>query len=134
MEKQVMLRDGQMETTRVEKVDWSKELQIFYQADINKPALRGAYEAIGSPVNGAQEYRRKGIIENIVDQLRVSGDGTSSGTIEATLTQDNPLFFSRKFLALSYQNGLLKTYRVRGVQKLVLFDTLRYSATVTVLP
>ncbi|UOQ54034.1 hypothetical protein [Hymenobacter cellulosivorans] len=138
VEKQVMLRDGQVETTRVEKVDWSKELQIFYQADINKPALRGAYEAQNAPVGDtvtiAKTYRRKAGVENIVEQLRVEQNDTKKGRIEAVLTQDNPLFFSRKVLALQYQNGLLKTYRVQGVQKLILFDTLRYSATVTVLP
>ncbi|PJJ52795.1 hypothetical protein [Hymenobacter chitinivorans] len=138
VEKRVTLRDGQVETTRVEKVDWSKELQIFYQADINKPALRGAYEAVAAPagdtVTTAKLYRRKAGIENIVDQLRIEETDTQGGSIEATLTQDNPLFFSRKVLALNYQNGLLKSYRVRGVQKLVMFDTLRYSATVTVLP
>ncbi|TGE21232.1 hypothetical protein E5K00_13120 [Hymenobacter aquaticus] len=134
VEKQVTLRDGQVETTRVEKVDWSKELQIFYQADINKPALRGAYEAqVGGAAGGAQVYRRKAGIENIVDQLRVSGAGTEEGTVEAVLTQDNPLFFSRKTLTISYRNGLLNTYKVQGVQKLVMFDTLRYSATVRVL-
>lgn len=138
VEKQVMLRDGQVETTQVEQVDWAKELQIFYQADINKPALRGAYEAVETPVGDTvtivQVYRRKPGIENAVDQLRVGKNDTQSGLIEATLTQDNPLFFSRKVLALQYQNGLLKSYRVQGVQKLIMFDTLRYSATVTVLP
>ncbi|MCB2406382.1 hypothetical protein [Hymenobacter lucidus] len=137
VEKQVALRDGKMETTRVEKVDWSKELQIFYQADINKPALRGAYDSLAAPTGDTiaigKVYRRKVGIENIVDQLRVTQNDTKDGTIEAVLTQDNPLFFSRKTLTLQYQNGLLSSYEVRGVQKLVMFDTLRYSATVRVL-
>ncbi|MCB2378616.1 hypothetical protein LGH70_13530 [Hymenobacter sp. BT635] len=137
VEKQVALRNGTVETTRVEQVDWSKELQIFYQADINKPALRGAYEAqspqAGDTINLVKVYRRKAGIENIVDQLRVEENDTQSGAIEAVLTQDNPLFFSRKTLTLNYQHGLLNSYKVEGVQKLVMFDTLRYSATVRVL-
>lgn len=131
VEKQVALRDGNTETTRVENVDWSKELQIFYQADINKPALRGAYEA--QPDGAGQVYRRKAGIENIVDQLQVTNTDPQNGTIEAVLTQDNPLFFSRKTLVLQYSGGLLRSYKVQGVQKLILFDTLRYSATVRVL-
>jgi hypothetical protein len=138
VEKRVTLRDGKAETTRVQQVNWSKELQIFYQADINKPALRGTYEVVnskpvGDTVNVVRVYRRKAGAENIVDQLRVEDTDTRGGTIEATLTQDNPLFFSRKVLTLQYQNGLLAAYRVQGVQKLVLFDTLRYSAAVRLL-
>ncbi|TGE14270.1 hypothetical protein [Hymenobacter elongatus] len=137
VEKQVTMRDGQVETTRVVQVDWSKELQIFYQADINKPALRGTYEAQAglTDASGAplQVYRRRAGVDNIVDRLQATGGSAPNGIIEAVLTQDNPLFFSRKTLLLNYRNGLLTTYQVRGVQKLVLFDTIRYSATVRVL-
>jgi hypothetical protein len=138
VEKQVSLRDGRVETTRVGQVDWGKELQIFYQADINKPALRGTYEVLGGSaaadtVDMVRQYRRKPGAENSVDQLQVRETGTRAGTIEAILTQDNPLFFSRKVLTLHYQNGQLSAYKVQGVQKLVLFDTLRYSAAVRVL-
>ncbi|RZK21134.1 MAG: hypothetical protein EOO56_11740, partial [Hymenobacter sp.] len=41
--KQVSLRGKAPETVRVPQVKWADELQIFYQADINKAALRGAY-------------------------------------------------------------------------------------------
>ena len=41
--KQVSLRGGAIETVRVPAVKWADELQIFFQADINKAALRGAY-------------------------------------------------------------------------------------------
>jgi hypothetical protein len=137
VEKQVTLRDGQVETTRVEKIDWTKELQIFYQADINKPALRGAYETqdarAGDTIDAVKTYRRKPGVENSVEQLRVTQTDTRGGSVEAVLTQDNPLFFSRKVLQLHYQRGLLTSYQVQGVQKLVLFDTLRYSANVRVL-
>ena len=41
--KQVSLRDEKPENVRVASVKWADELQIFFQADINKAALRGAY-------------------------------------------------------------------------------------------
>jgi hypothetical protein len=46
--------------------------------------------------------------------------------IQATLRQDNALFFGQKNLHLTLNNGQLHTYGVSGTQKLVLFDTLRY--------
>ncbi len=41
--KEVSLRGSAPESVRVPQVKWADELQIFYQADINKAALRGAY-------------------------------------------------------------------------------------------
>jgi Asp-tRNA(Asn)/Glu-tRNA(Gln) amidotransferase A subunit family amidase len=139
VEKRVMLRGGQLETTRVPNVDWEKELQIFYQTDINKPALRDAYQ-IDSVVQDdgrlRRTYLRKPETENQVERLTVVSAPTAPAAaqeITATLTQDNPLFFSRKRLALHTVNGRLLHYEVQGVQKLVLFDTLRYSAAGRVL-
>jgi hypothetical protein len=138
VEKRVMLRGGQIETTRVLEVDWSKELQIFYQADINKPALRGAYR-IDSVANDSvlrRTYTRKPDIDNSVERITVVSAITAPAVaqeITATLTQDNPLFFSQKRVVLHTASGRLTDYEVKGVQKLVLFDTLRYSAAARVL-
>ncbi|SHI40519.1 hypothetical protein SAMN02745146_0782 [Hymenobacter daecheongensis DSM 21074] len=136
VEKKVQLRGGPPETTRVPHANWSKELQIFYQADINKAALRGAYTTMPptrTPAGVRQVYVRKPGIASAVEQLAVLSDGPDVREVAATLTQDNPLFFSRKKLVLSYQSGTLSSYRVEGIQKLVLFDTLRYAAAVRVL-
>jgi hypothetical protein len=139
VEKRVMLRGGQTETTRVPEVEWDKELQIFYQTDINKPALRGAYQ-IDSVVQEdgrlRRTYWRKPDVESTVERLTVISSPTAPAAaqeITATLTQDNPLFFSQKRVALHAANGRLLDYQVTGVQKLVLFDTLRYSAAARVV-
>jgi hypothetical protein len=136
VEKQVQLRTGALETTRVPGVDWSKELQIFYQADINKSALRGAYTALppaSTPAGTRQVYVRKPGVQNPVEELAVVSRGAVVQEVTATLAQDNPLFFSQKKLVLSCPSGQLRSYRVQGIQKLVLFDTLRYSAAARVL-
>ncbi|GGF02115.1 hypothetical protein [Hymenobacter cavernae] len=134
--KQVQLRTGQQETAKVPHTDWRKELQLFYQADINKSALRGAY-TIEPPVQVAgglqrQTYRRKPDVENAVERLTVLSDPQGVREVTATLSQNNALFFSRKDLLLRAAQGLLNNYQVNGVQKLILFDTLRYSAAVRV--
>jgi len=136
VEKLVQLRDGHKETARVARTDWNKELQLFYQADINKAALRGAY-AIEPPVaatDGLQQqtYRRKPGIENAVESLTVLSSPQGVREVRATLSQNNALFFSHKDLLLRTNGGLLSTYQVNGVQKLILFDTLRYSAVMRV--
>lgn len=57
VEKQVSLRGGAPETVRVPAVKWADELQIFYQADINKAALRGAYAVDSASLPGGAVRR-----------------------------------------------------------------------------
>jgi hypothetical protein len=139
VEKQVQLRNGRQETTRVTKTDWAKELQIFYQADINKPALRGLYAADAAPKlqNGVvrETYALQPGNDAPVKRLTVEAAQESGVTqqLTATVQQDNPLFYSEKKLLLAVRNGQLTEYEVRGVQKLVFFDTVRYSVRTRVV-
>ncbi len=130
VEKQVSLRNGATETVRVPQVKWADELQIFYQADINKAALRGAYAVDSASLPGGalrHTYRlRPGYDNAPVLRLDVTSAAGQPQQIQATLRQDNALFFGQKDLRLSLQNGQLHQYSASGVQKLVLFDTLRY--------
>ena len=143
VEKQVQLRDGRTETTRVSNVDWAKELQIFYQADINKPALRGAYAASGAaPYSNAagkaqETYVLKPDMEATVKSLQVDLlGGALTDQVEeiaAVVRQDNALFYSEKKLRLRCRQGQITDYEATGVQKLVLFDSVRYVMRVRVL-
>lgn len=135
--KQVSLRGGPLETTAVPAVKWADELQIFFQADINKAALRGAYAVDSTLVAGdtGQRYqytRRAGYKNAPVEQLTVLSESGQPTEIQATITQTNPLFAASKRLRLRLQQGQLVQYGVTGTQKLVLFDTLRYATAATV--
>ncbi|MGI4739308.1 MAG: hypothetical protein ACRYG7_29425 [Janthinobacterium lividum] len=136
VEKQVSLRNGARETVRVPHVKWADELQIFYQADINKAALRGAYavDSVSLPGGARYTYRLQPGHDNApVLRLVVTSTAGLPQEIRATLRQDNALFFGQKDLTLLLQNGLLSQYSASGVQKLVLFDSLRYRTTARVL-
>ncbi|TGD77872.1 hypothetical protein [Hymenobacter wooponensis] len=136
VEKQVQLRTGGLETTRVPQVDWTKELQIFQQADINKPALRGTYaiDSLTTPEGLTKRtYRRLPGQEFPVEQLTVVTQGPAVQSLTATLAQDNPLVYSQKKLELQCRNGQVASYLVDGIQKLILFDSVRYSAAGKVL-
>lgn len=127
--KRVSLRGGTTETVRVPDVKWADELQIFYQADINKAALRGIYRVDSTTEAGGtrRTYTAQPGHENApVTRLSVLSASGQPQEIEATLRQDNPLFFGQKELRLTLQQGQLRSYSVSGTQKLVLFDTLRY--------
>jgi hypothetical protein len=130
--KHVSLRGNAPETVRVPAVKWNDELQIFFQADINKAALRGGY-AVDSVVLPGGLLRRTytrlpGQPNAPVASLTVVQQGAVPQEIAATIIQNNPLFSAQKQLRVQLENGQLRTYEVVGTQKLVLFDTLRYSA------
>jgi len=61
-----------------------------------------------------------------VTQLSVLSAGGQPQQVQATLRQDNALFSGQKVLNLTLEQGQLRTYGVRGTQKLIFFDTLRY--------
>ncbi len=133
--KHVNLRGGSTETVRVPQVKWADELQIFYQADINKAALRGVYRVDSATEAGGvrRTYTAQPGRENApVTRLSVLSAGGQPQEIEATLRQDNPLFSGQKQLRLTLQQGQLSEYSVRGLQKLILFDTLRFSTSARV--
>ena len=137
VEKRVSLRGSAPATTRVPQVKWADELQVFYQADLDKGALRGAYAVDSAVLSGGivrRTYRRlSGHANAPVLRLDVLSRAGLPQEITATLRQDNALFFGQKTLRLDLQNGQLHQYGVRGVQKLVLFDTLRYQTQASVL-
>ena len=130
--KHVSLRGGTLETVRVPAVNWADELQIFFQADINKAALRGAYAVDSVALPGGllrRTYTRlPGQPNAPVARLMVVQQGVVAQEIAATIVQSNALFSTSKQLRFQLQNGQLRNYEVMGTQKLVLFDTLRYSA------
>jgi hypothetical protein len=137
VEKRVSLRGSAPETVQVPTVKWADELQIFYQADINKAALHGAYTVDSTTLPGGavrRRYRLQPGHDNApVLRLEVTSAASQPQLITATLKQDNALSFGQKDLQLTLQNGQISQYSVHGVQKLVLFDTLRYATTARVL-
>ena len=130
--KHVRLRTEEPETVRVPAVKWADELQIFFQADINKAALRGTYAvdsvALPSGVVRRTYTHQPGQPNAPVARLVVVQQGLEPQDITATVVQDNALFSAQKQLRMQLQHGQLRRYEVVGTQKLVLFDTLRYSA------
>lgn len=130
--KHVRLRAEAPETVRVPAVKWADELQIFFQADINKAALRGAYTVDSVALPGGalrRTYTRlPGQPNAPVTRLTVVQQGAEPQEVAATIVQNNVLFSAQKQLRMQLQHGQLRRYEVVGTQKLVLFDTLRYSA------
>jgi hypothetical protein len=112
------------DTLAPQAIDWAQELQLFKEADINRPAWAGEYEV--SEAAGKISYKAKKNTQPI-RLLIVGGALEKPDYIEAHLSHTNLLFHTERRLQLQFKNGALATYRMEGYQKTFFSDTTRYS-------
>ncbi|GAB3986384.1 hypothetical protein GCM10028807_03690 [Spirosoma daeguense] len=119
--------DRNQQQTRA--INWERELELFVQADINKPALRSSYTIL-RPDSLTYQYVVKGDENHLaVRSLTVALDSLTRQPrrIEAVMQTSNPLYTSERHLVL--ESGLasgrewrVKRYTLSGYQKLPYFD------------
>ncbi|WP_420150629.1 hypothetical protein [Spirosoma sp.] len=110
-------------------INWNKELELFTQADINKPALRSSYQIL-RPDSLTYQYRLKAEEEHLaVRELTVQLDSLTHqpSRIEAVLQTNNALYSSERHLLLESgpiagREWQVKHYKLSGFQKLPYFD------------
>lgn len=106
-------------------IDWAKELELFLQADINKPAFRNSY-TIARPDSLTYQYALKPTEEKLtVRTLTINLDPKTRQPIQITalLKSENRLYESeRRLLLESGADGQIHHYRVEGFQQLTYFD------------
>jgi hypothetical protein len=120
---------------RVTRVNWEHELHFFYDADLNRPALRGRYtETTTTLPDGAvrrtyrcQPARAVAPVRELTVEVARGG-----GVRQITAVQDdqNILFASERQLTLRLDpapdHNRLLSYAISGRQKLVFFAETTY--------
>lgn len=127
------------EQLTTQTINWPRELELFSQADINKPALRTSY-AIARPDSLTYLYTLKPSEKNLtVRRLQVQLDSATRQPrrIEATLTTENPLYTSERQILLESgstgrQGWSVRHYQVRGYQHLAVSDKNTFEVEGTV--
>ena len=133
----IMGVSGKNETLTSRNMDWKKELELFVQADINKPAYSKSY-AITKPDSLTVLYKLKTEESLPVRYLKIEMDKIS-GTpvvIQALLRSENKLYQSEKNIEMhgSFQSGKwrLETYTIKGYQKLATMDKKSFDVSAKV--
>jgi hypothetical protein len=115
------------EVSETREVDWKKELELFIQADINKPSYRQSYEVIrNGPLH--YEYRLKPGNDLPVAYLKIDTDSVLKQPlhVEALIRTKNKIYHSEKKVVLNARkhNSLLEvsSYEVNGYQKLIFVE------------
>lgn len=115
-------------------INWNRELELFTQADINKPALRSSYQIV-RPDSLTYQYTLKKTEERLtVRSLTVRLDSLTHQPrqIEAVLQTNNPLYSSERQLLLESgpmagRAWQVKHYKLWGFQKLPYFSRNNFS-------
>ncbi|SDL82040.1 hypothetical protein [Siphonobacter aquaeclarae] len=113
-------------------VDWKKELDLFLQADLNKPAFARSYMA--DTLSAATvSYRLREGEQLPVQFLEVIRDSTGiPRKIKASLLDKNYLFESERILTLETRAGRLSAYQIEGFQQLFFGEPKPFKISVLV--
>lgn len=129
---------GKTQTQTTSAVDWNHELELFAQADINKPAFRSSYQ-VSRPDSLTFEYKLKPGEKETVYSLRVRLDSVTRQPrqIEAVLMTTNPLYTSERRLLLESgpakgNQWQVRHYNMNGFQQLTFFEKSDFSVEGTI--
>jgi hypothetical protein len=127
--------NNRIEHIQTNAIEWDKELEVFAQADLNKPSYGGSYDVSDKTPN-TYIYQLKNGENYSVKFLKVVLDNTAKQPklIEAVLSTNNYLYSAERQIGLTCSVGKdgkakLKNYRIRGYQQLRWGDKQSYSVS-----
>ena len=131
--------NGSTETSVInpDSAGWGKELQIFMEADINKPVLKDQYtveQGLNDSLSNLLITRilSKDPADTKVDRIDLYYVGTGDDLRKLTIniSEKSALFNSEKILQMEFSemsDGIvLSNYSVRGMQKISMQDSIKY--------
>lgn len=123
--------DGEQNSLATSEINWKDELEIFEDADINKPILKNSYEkTIKNSLSGITivRFEANGPRE-LVRWLEI--EKNEDGEIQKIafkMFTDNSLYASEKEGELEFSEGRkLEKYSIKGVQSIVFLEDKHYS-------
>lgn len=119
VQKSIIVADSS-ENQLVKTIDWAKEMELFIQADLNKPAFIQSYQVDSSSMG--VKYILKETEKLPVKYLSISRVGEDGISVEALVNTDNYLYETERHLKLSIKNSELTDYQIDGFQKIVFGD------------
>jgi hypothetical protein len=116
VQKNILVNEN-AENQTVDSLDWSKELEFFVQADLNKPAFVSSYRVDSSSMG--VKYFLKETEKLPVKFLEVNRLGEDGVEIRALVSNSNYLYDTERNLKLSLKQGQLTDYQINGFQKVI---------------
>jgi hypothetical protein len=127
--------DGENETktVRFDSLEWTKELSMFANMDINKAVLVGAFdeEETTTETGRTVTYRKKPELEGGVQWIRLDYDGKGNvAAFSGLFREENALYQNMRELSATFSSreGMptIEEYSIKGFQKILMKDTVNY--------
>ena len=115
-----ILMSEKSESQLVKSIDWAKELELFIQTDLNKPAFIQSYQVDSSSISLI--YKLKDTEKLPIKYLTISKIGENGISIEALVSNENYLYQNERHLKLFLKNNEVSNYQIEGFQKIVFGD------------
>ena len=133
--------DQKMDTTtmRLDSAGWAKEMQIFDDISINKPALRDSYlkDTVNSNNGISINYSaREDLKEDLeIEYMHIHFDPKKQlKKIELLYKEKSSLYKAKRLMELNFsEKERFSSYHVEGYQKIVLKDTIRYRINASII-
>ncbi len=134
-----VLLDGKSDqsTVTLDSAIVAHELDVFRQLDfINKPLYRNGYEVIDGEKDTrsnliTRKYKSKNPSPIPIVIFYYHNDFSNIKKIESVYQEDNTLYSTRRELLLEFDDAsgaqLLTRYSLKGIQKMILNDTVMFS-------
>lgn len=136
--KRVKIGENQEEKI-ITETNWQKELELFVQADISKPAIQVSYQ-VEEAGDQVRIYKAKEGENPNVKYIKAQFDKASGQivSLEAHISKSNYLYHSEKKIWLqcrlnSQRKSQVASYRIAGTQKLIFNEQVPYQIEAEVL-
>ncbi|HNP06676.1 MAG TPA: hypothetical protein PKN99_03570 [Cyclobacteriaceae bacterium] len=120
-----------------DSTSWANELEVFLHLDvINKPIYVGAYEVMDGEKDTNSNLTIRSFVANRevpVKSLKLYYQGSPKKLrkLEAVLSEQNSLYYTSRKFSMEFEdvNGqaVISRYDVRGTQKMILRDSVKFS-------
>ncbi len=124
---------------QLDSTGWAREMEIFFEVDINDPILKDAYQIKEKSHEDSLRsvlYEAKALDNTEIKFLEVIylSETDIPRYIRAVFAEKNALYDSRRSLKLEFQKykdlNILSGYSIEGAQKMLLKDTILYKVQV----
>ena len=130
-QKEVIL-DGKKEVKIMvmDSSSWKKELSFFHEINPNQPEYVGSFSK--GTVDRQISYVLKKGENGILKKLDLIGNEDNYNALFAIIHEDKNIYVHHREIEVRLEKGLISSFKIKGYQKMILKDTIRFGITGTV--
>ncbi|MBB3697368.1 hypothetical protein KMW28_04255 [Flammeovirga yaeyamensis] len=122
--------DGKTSEISVSDINWDSELEVFNDADINRPIFKDSYKKVET--KEGQDIKIKYTSQSDKNEVKwleiTQNDQGITTSIQFLIKSKNALFQKEKVGKLTYSNdGFLNQYSIQGNQDVVILGQKNYN-------